>query len=149
MTSFEKEIQKRLKTIRWGSILGIVAVASAFTIRLITGGDSLEDFNDNLFVILGIFAGIVVTAWIKITRFRNALKDKDKLEELYIKEMDERNRIIILKTCRACITITLTFLGIGAIIASLFNEIIFFSLGIVLILVLILYLMLSVYYTNR
>ncbi|MCR1897489.1 hypothetical protein NSA47_00600 [Irregularibacter muris] len=149
MTSFEKEIQKRLKITIWGTVLTMVAVALAFTIRLSIGGYSLEVSIDHLFVMLGIFAGIVVAALIKITRFRNALKNKNKLEELYIKETDERNRIIILKTCRACITITLTFLGIGAIIASLFNEIVFFTLGIVLILILILYLTLRVYYTNR
>ena len=149
MTSFEKEIQKRLKITIWGTVLTMVAVALAFTIRLSIGGYSLGVSIDHLFVMLGIFAGIVVTALIKITGFRNALKNKNKLEELYIKETDERNRIIILKTCRACITITLTFLGIGAIIASLFNEIVFFTLGIVLILILILYLTLRVYYTNR
>lgn len=149
MTSFEKEIRKRLNIIIWGAVSAIIAVALAFTIRLNIGDYSLRVSNNSLFVMLGIFAGIVVTALIKITRFRNALKNKDNLEELYIKETDERNRIIILKTCKACITITLTFLGIGAIIASMFNEIVFFTLGIVLVLVSILYLVLRVYFTNR
>lgn len=149
MTSFEKEIQKRLKITIWGSVLAIAAVTLAFIIRLNIGDYSPEASNDHLFVMLGIFAGIVVTALIKITRLHNALKNKGKLEELYIWETDERNRIIILKTCRACITITLTFLGIGAIIASMYNEIVFFTLGIVLIFVLILYLALKVYFTNR
>ena len=98
---------------------------------------------------LGIFSGIVVTALIKIARIRNALKNKDNLEELYIKETDERNRIIILKTCKACITITLVLLGIGAIIASMFSETVFFTLGIVLVSVSILYLILRVYFANR
>ena len=149
MTSFEKDMRKRLKIIIWGAVLSIVVVALAFTIRLSIGGYSLGVSKDNLFVMLGIFAGIVVTALIKITRFRNALKNKDNLEKLYIEETDERNRIIILKTCRACITITLTFLGIGAIIASMFNETVFFTLGIVLISVLILYFVLRTYFTKR
>lgn len=129
MISFEKELQKKLKIIIWGTILAIFAVALAFTIRLNIGNNSLGVSKDNLFIMLGIFSGIVVTALIKIARIRNALKNKDNLEELYIKETDERNRIIILKTCKACITITLVLLGIGAIIASMFSETVFLPLG--------------------
>jgi hypothetical protein len=149
MISFEKELQKKLKIIIWGTILAIFAVALAFTIRLNIGNNSLGVSKDNLFIMLGIFSGIVVTALIKIARIRNALKNKDNLEELYIKETDERNRIIILKTCKACITITLVLLGIGAIIASMFSETVFFTLGIVLVSVSILYLILRVYFANR
>lgn len=148
MTSFKKKVQKRIQLIAWNGVLSVTIITIAFFIRLNMTGYALEKLDNKLFILLGAFFGVVYTSVIRITRYRKALKNKDTLEELYIKETDERNCAIILKTSRTCITATIILLAVAAIIASMFNTTVFFTLGYVLIVVLLLYLGLSIYFSK-
>lgn len=148
MTSFEKKIRKRIRLITWYGVLSVAVIGIAFFIRMNMTGYVLDTQDNKLFIFLGAFWGIVITSVTRIMRFRKALKNRDTLEELHIKETDERNCAITLKTCRTCVTATIILLAVGAIVASMFHTVVFLTLGYTLIVVLLLYLGLNIYFSK-
>lgn len=148
MKSFESVIKKRIQRIAVFSLLGCSAIIIAIllklnkTISLQTDGLSFE-------ILIGFLIGILIPSILRIQIYRKALKNKDSLEILHIKENDERNRIIALKTSRSCIYIAFVLLGFAGIAASFFNRTIFLTIGTILIALLILYGVLALFFTYR
>lgn len=145
MKSFEKELRKRiLILIVYGTISGLILI-TAFIISLY-GNSEFYLSPENLIGFL-IAIGIVILFRIRI--YKNALKSSETLETLYVKEIDERNRLISMKTCKSCIYLALGLLGFSGIIASFINQTVFLTIGTILILFLVLYGILLLYYSKK
>jgi len=149
MKSFKKEIKKRILWITLFAILGGLAVIIAFVIKLNLNGGIDMDSGLPVEVLIGFFAGMESTAIYRIIRYRKVLHQDETLEALHIKETDERNRIIALKTCKSCIYLAFILLGFAGIITAFFNRTIFLTIGTVLIVLLTLYAALTLYYSRK
>lgn len=150
MKSFKKELQTRLKIII--CINSVVIAFVGFAILVYPNVSEISvAFSDahSLTITISMFAAMLVTTVGRIARLYRAIKNEDTLEEQYIKETDERGRIIVLKSSRACINIMVTLLGAGIIISFLYNKTVFYTLGSVLLLMLILYIALRKYFSNK
>ncbi|MGL5437914.1 MAG: hypothetical protein ACRDBO_21475 [Lachnospiraceae bacterium] len=149
MKSFEKDIKKRIIWITLFAVLGGLAVIIAFVIKLNLSGGIEADSGLPVVVLIGFFAGMEFTSIYRIIRYRKALNQDKTLEALHIKETDERNRMISLKTCKSCIYLAFILLGFAGIITAFFNRTVFLTIGIVLIVLLALYAALALYYSRR
>lgn len=149
MTSFKKDIRKRKQVIVTFVILTVAMIVIAFLtkVNLSTGP---IDFRSEWFIrLLSYFAGIQIIAIYRIVKLNKVLSDEKALEELYIKENDERNQLIALKACRSTVSLSMGFLGLSSIIASMFSETVFFTLVFVLVAILGLYLFLLLYFSKK
>jgi hypothetical protein len=72
--------------------LGGLVIITALIIKLV--GDIETDTGLTVEMLIGSFVGMEITAIFRILQYRKALGDQESLEELHIKESDERNRII-------------------------------------------------------
>lgn len=150
MKSFEKEIKRRILLIALAAILGGLAIIITFVVHLNLSGIATEtDSGLSMEILVGFFIGLELTATYRIIRYWKALTNNDSLEELEIKETDERNRIIALRACRLCIHTTFLFLGIAGIISAIFNRIVFLTISSTLIIILLLYIALMFYYSRK
>lgn len=149
MKSFEKEIKKRvlIQTIK-AIIIGVfVIVMSIIKVRLHGAIESVS--NVDRYILIGMFCGGEVSAISMILKYRKALKTPETLEELHIREKDERNRIITLKTCQSTVNLICALLGIAGVIASFFNYTVLLTIGVILIVILALSIILKLYYLRK
>lgn len=149
MKSFEKEIRKRILRIALLAILGGLAVIISFAIKLNLNGGIEADRGLPLEILIGFFVGLEFTAIYRIVKYRKALHQDKTIEALHIKETDERNRIIALKTCKSCIYLAFILLGFATIITAFFSRTIFLTIGVILIGLLGLYGGLKLYYSQK
>ena len=147
MKSFEKIVRKRVLLVTLYAVLGGLVVITALIIKLV--GNIETDTGLTVEMLIGLFVGMEITAIFRILQYRKALGDQESLEELHIKESDERNRIITLKTCRSSIYLALTLLGVAGLIASFFSRTVTLTIGIVLIALVVLYFLLFLYYSRK
>lgn len=147
MKSFKKEIKKRILWISLFAITGGLVIISALIINM--NGSIKTDSILPTEALIGFFAGIEFTAVIRILKYRKALSNNESLESLHIKERDERSRIITFKSCKSCIYLALTFLGLAGIITSFINWTVFLTIGTILIILLALYVILTLYYSRK
>lgn len=145
MKTFEKEIKNRIRALGFYTILIGLPAITVFAIRLT--GEMGSDSDAAIFIGGLLGAGMIVLR--RLRRYRKALRDKKVLEELHIWETDERNCIIALKTCRACIFLGAGLLGAAGMIASFFNRTVFLTIGAVLLVFLCLYGMLMLFYSRK
>lgn len=147
MMSFEKDIRKRMKISIAAAIFVAIAIIIAFIVKINLLNESIK--SEWFFSLLSFFVGCESPSIYRMIKYSKALKDKDVLEKLYIKENDERNQAIILKTCQSTVNVSMTLLGIFAIIASMFNKTVFYTLGFVLIAIIVLYIFLMVHFSKK
>ena len=149
MKSFKKEIKKRILWIALLAILGGLAIIISFAIKLYLNGGIEVDRGLPLEVLIGFFVGLEFTAIYRIIKYRKTLHQEETIEELHIKETDERNRIIALKTCKSCIYLAFILLGFAGIITAFFSRTVSLTIGIILIVLLGLYGALMLYYSRK
>ena len=148
MKAFENEIRKRMILSAMAAVIGGLVIIAYFAVQF-----SLEEsgrlLNVSPSAMTGLLCGVEFTAIYRILRYKKALADREALEALHIREHDERNRMVAWKTCRSCIYIVLTLLGIAGIIASFLNTVVFWTIGAVLIGILIIYGLTLLYYCKK
>lgn len=84
-----------------------------------------------------------------ITVYGFALKNKDNLKKLYIKETDERQWFIKCKVSTSGIPVILAGLLLAMMISGYFNKTVFFTLFVVYIFIALVMLFLKLYYKNK
>lgn len=77
------------------------------------------DFAEGL--ITGFFTGLMIVAIFNLTRMHAALKNEDKLKEMYIAETDERNIAIGKETASTATIISIMLTALAAIVAGFIN----------------------------
>ncbi|GAA0127280.1 hypothetical protein UT300019_31840 [Clostridium sp. CTA-19] len=97
----------------------------------------------------GMFFGLETLLLMNIIKFKNALNNKEKLKLLYIKENDERERLILLKSSLMAINIITVILALGIIVSGFYNEIVFFTLIMTLFIVGVVRIGLKIYYNKK
>ncbi len=147
MKSFEKEIKKRKLGIFLFAILGGLIIIIALSIKL--SGSAKADSILSTEMLIGFFAGLEFTTIYRYLKYRKALSSQESLEAFHIKETDERNQIISLKTCKSCIYLAFGFLGFAGIITSFLNRTVFLTIGAILIVLVLLYVALTLYYSRK
>ena len=148
MKAFEKDIKKRMQLSTMVAVLGGLVIIAYFVIQL--GLDeSVRLLNVSPSVMVGFLCGVEFTAIYRILSYKKALASPEELEALHIREHDERNRMIAWKTCRSCIFIALVLLGLAGIIASFINTVVFWTIGAVIIGILIVYCLTLLYYRKK
>jgi hypothetical protein len=144
MEAFRKTILHRL----WAGRIFVVLILALTIVRRFTNYESLLPENILAFSIgLAISAEIVgIFTWSKYTQ---ALRDEEKLKELYIFETDERNVMIRVKTGGTAINMIMGALVCAALIAGIFNETVFFTLVATLFFIALVKGILKVYYNRK
>ncbi|NEU06288.1 hypothetical protein [Clostridium senegalense] len=97
----------------------------------------------------GMFFGLETLLLMNIIKFRGALNNKEKLKLLYIKENDEREKLILLKSSLMAINIITVILALGIIVSGFYNEIVFFTLIMTLFIVGVVRIGLKIYYNKK
>ncbi|WP_010297981.1 hypothetical protein [Clostridium senegalense] len=97
----------------------------------------------------GMFFGLETLLIMNIIKFRGALNNKEKLKLLYIKENDEREKLILLKSSLMAINIITVILALGIIVSGFYNEIVFFTLIMTLFIVGVVRVGLKIYYNKK
>lgn len=147
MNPFKKTIVRRLKLSVLVAVFGALAAIAGILYSLSSGG---PPDTSVLSKSIGLFAGIEAVCIFRILRYARALKTSDQLEALEIAEKDERNQSIQLRTCRSTLCLmTLALLGFGGIVCSFFSPALFFTLGGILIVILVIFLSFWLYYRQH
>lgn len=95
---------------------------------LLKGNPIVND--SSLGFLTGLILGINLICLYLICKTKKALQDKKLLKEMYIKEYDERERFIKLKSASSIISILAVGIFIVSILASYINIIVFYTLAI-------------------
>ena len=146
MNPFKKTIVRRLKLSVLIAVFGALAAIAGILYSLSSGG---PPDTSVLSKSISLFAGIEAVCIFRILRYARALKTSDQLEALEIAEKDERNQSIQLRTCRSTLCLTLALLGFGGIVCSFFSPALFFTLGGILIVILVIFLSFWLYYRQH
>lgn len=149
MKSFEKEIKKRVLIQAIKAIVIAAFVTITFIIKVRLHGNIESVSYADICILAGMFLGGVLSPIRAILKYRKVLKTSESLEELHIRETDERNRIITLKTCRSTVKLICALLGFAGIIASFFSLTVLWTIGIILIAILVLHIALKLYYSRK
>jgi hypothetical protein len=147
MKSFEKAIKRRLMWVVAVAMIFAAAVFAALILKItgILGIDSVLSTG----TLIGFLVGVAAVSVYRINKYRKALKGHNELEELHIKETDERSRVIALKTCKTTICAAFVLLGIAGIIMSFINLKAFLTIGIILIALLLLCGVFALFYSRQ
>ena len=86
--------------------------------------------DSSLGFLIGLVLGINFICLYPIFKTKKALQDKKLLKEMYIKEYDERERFIKLRSASSLISILAAGIFIVSILASCINIIVFYTLAI-------------------
>ena len=86
------------------------------------GNDYISGFS------LGMCCGIAFVMISFMVKIWGALRNTEKLKKLYIKETDERIRLIQSKAGSAGISVAIAGLLLGAVVAGYWNATVFFTL---------------------
>lgn len=95
---------------------------------LLKGNPIVND--SSLGFLTGLVLGVNFICLYLIFKTKKALQDKKLLKEMYIKEYDERERFIKLKSASSIISILAVGIFIVSILASYINIVVFYTLAI-------------------
>lgn len=98
---------------------------------------------------VGFLVGVEVVCVVRIIHYKKAMKNKETLQELQIAESDERNQMIQRKSGQVTLLLSILLLAYGAVIASFFEVFVFYTLAGVMIVLLLLYLIVTLYYQKH
>lgn len=140
-------LEKYRKTLKSRIILGglycLLMMVPNVILNYFFGDDPFTNF------IMGTMVGIEAIIIATIVSYNFALKNEESLKKLYIKEYDERRKLIKLKTGSNAIPIILGGLLIAMMIFGYFSKVVFFTLFGVLIFVAVVILSLKIYYKSK
>ncbi len=143
---YKARIQKRLRAKIVIAVIGGLAVIGTYIIKL---PNTTADFASINAYITGFFLGIEGVCVMNIIQLRKLLKDENALEEMVIYEEDERNQSIKLKSYNSTINYMIWLLSFGSIISAFFNQVIFFTLASVLVVLLVVSSLFKWFYTRN
>ncbi|GKU24221.1 hypothetical protein [Clostridium folliculivorans] len=133
MEKFKGDLKKRLVFIILVDALAIflIVVAGIYfnNISIAQGEKVVTDMIRGFQI--GIFMGAQVIVLVYIKKYIKALKDREKLRQLYIKENDEREKLIVSKFGSIGFNFCLVVIAIATIITGYFNQVVFVTLLIV------------------
>lgn len=98
---------------------------------------------------IGICLGMEIVLLYQIRSIVNALKSKDDLRKLYIKENDERNKFISRQTSSIGYSIALFGMALAVIISSFFNIVVCITLLLATLFLIVTILLLYFYYHKK
>lgn len=98
---------------------------------------------------IGVLIGIELVIIRRLGKMKRALKDEQMLKMMYVKENDEREQMIRLKSGRPFITYLSLIALVATILASFFNVTVFFTLFAVTICELLISFGAKVYWTKK
>lgn len=129
MGEFRDKIKKRIIAFECISVIAVVAGIYHVFIG-IPGGYKGDDFSDGMGVgvSLGIITALGMLAVVQVIRLRRAIKDEKQLKMLYNKEHDERLKEIRSKAGMPMIMIMSILMIVVGIVASSFNDVVFYTL---------------------
>lgn len=147
MEKYKAELQKRLRIAVLYNAIVLILVASG-VIHMVTG--SSEQVNDYISGFnIGFFIGVQMVMLFHMRKYHAAIKDEEKLRQLYIIENDERNQFIQAKIGGAGMNMIICGLVVGTIVSGYFNETVFFSLFGAMLFTVAVKLVLKVIYAKR
>lgn len=151
MEKFKGNLKQRLVFMILGDILAIflIAIAGVYfnNLSIAQGNSSLTNMIHSYQI--GIFMGAQVIVLVYIMKYIQALKDKEKLRVLYIRENDERKKLIVSKFGGVGINFCLGTIAIAAIITGYFNQVAFVTLVIVAVFISFVKVSLLIYYSHK
>lgn len=119
MIEFKQQLRRRIR----GSAVYCVVVALLVVLHRVYGIEK-PAFSFSLGFAVGIEAVMIYF----MARYMAALRNEQKLKELYIEENDEREKHISSQIGESGIKIILVSLSVAMLISAYFNEIVFFTL---------------------
>ncbi|MHC5372540.1 hypothetical protein ACYSNU_01925 [Enterococcus sp. LJL120] len=149
MSSYELELRKRIQ-IQLAKAIGVALIVIGVIVANLMIYGSLK-FIDNLekSILIGLFIGGEISSIRTILKYNSVLKKPEMLRKIQVKEKDERNEIIVLKSCQTTLNIFMILLAITGLVAGFFSEVVLYTVAVVLIGLLILYTAVRVYYNHK
>lgn len=146
MKKYRKLIQKRL---RIKSICAISAAVAMVCLSIITLaiGEKPEPYIQS--VAMGIFCGLEGVCIVQILQYRKLLRDNEALEAMQIAENDERNINVVMKSSWMGIILMIVLLASASIVAAFINKVVFYTLAIVMVVTILLFIFLRSYYKRK
>lgn len=142
MEDFRKKVEWRFKL---DTMVCLCSLALYFMLKFLTKGAS--DFAQG--ISMGVFIGMELVAVYNLARTFTALRNEEKLKEMYINETDERNIAIQKETSQKGSIISTVGTAIAAIAAGFFDEKICFSLSAVLLFSALVTIIVNAYYKRK
>lgn len=129
--------------IRIGALYCALMLFPNVVLNQLFGGEPFTHF------IMGVLTGIeaVIIIWMLIYTY--SLKNEGYLRKLYIKEKDERRRLIRTKSGSTGVNIVIAGLLLAMMISGFFNKVVFFTLFGVEIFIAIVLLLVKLYYSRK
>lgn len=142
MEDFRKKVERRFKL---DTMVCLCSLALYFMLKFLTKGAS--DFAQG--ISMGVFVGMEIVAVYSLSRTFTALRNEEKLKEMYINETDERNIAIQKETSQKGSTISMVGTAVAAIAAGFFDEKICFTLVAALLFSALVTIILNAYYNRK
>lgn len=143
---YEKVLKKRMYIFYAYIILGIITDILAF--KFSTGDTAyLSSFLSGVYS--GTGTGLLVCGVIMLIRTKKILKDEVKLKEKRLQEQDERNRTIMQKSMYTAALILIFLVYLALLISGIFNLVVFWTLWIIAVVYMVIFVLLSFYYNKK
>lgn len=150
LATTDKDYRKTLKKRMCMYYIMILLGAITLTLSIIFSTGSLAYLSSFLSgVYSGIGSALIAIGIVFIIRTRKLLKDEAKLKQKMLEERDERNQMIIQKAMCSASTILLIVAYISLIISGIFNLVVFWTLWIILIVYMVIFISLLVYFNKK
>lgn len=147
MENFKKKLKKRI--LLSPLLFAIIVLISVFGIIYKARGSNEDIYDFITGFHFGFTIGILLVAVFYTIKYSIALRNEEKLRQLYIEEHDERTQYINSQIGGVGMTIIIVGLGIGTVIAGYVNEVMFFTFLGSLLFTLIVKNGLRLYYNNK
>ncbi|MBE6855939.1 MAG: hypothetical protein E7500_00730 [Ruminococcus sp.] len=121
MKEFKEKIQHKIKLYSLFMVCMVLIFISGITMFQ-------TEFDFAKGMMTGFFISIMVGLMYYISRLNDALKNEEKLKEMYIAETDERNLAIAKETSSTATPIIMMGLALSALVAGFINTIICITL---------------------
>lgn len=145
LEKYRREIKNRVSVYQ-----ALIAVALVF---VIIGNVLLKDRGQTVETVrgfaTGLFIGIELVCVFQLGKLWKMLKDEEVLKEVYIREHDEREALIQMKSGFHVIPVLSFIILICAILVGFFNDTIFYTLVVVGIGQILIALALKIYWKNH
>ena len=142
MEEFREKVKNRFKIY---NLICISGLALYFVLNRLTKGAG--DFAQGL--TMGVFCGSELVAVYNLARSLAALRNEEKLKEMYIQETDERNAAIQKETSQKSSAISIFITAMAALAAGFFDEKICLVLASVLLVNALIYISVNMYFRQK
>lgn len=127
METYRTTIKKRMARYIVFAVLSLALVAALTVYTFVVDPDSREPMSDFMHGFVrggqtGLLACLIVFLVVDIARCARALKDPEKLKQMYVKETDERNNLVSAKADQATFKLTLYLVALAGVLACFFSS---------------------------